>query len=179
MPADYLRVLTRLARLAPTACMGGRETRWVRSSLPSQKLSTLRHSGAIRSDWRLRMSDENPHARVRDMTHRDSDGTDQLATYTGVVVIHGIGDQRRSATLEEILNALVYWYRERAGLDLQPTGAGRVWLSTHLSDATDPDARAAGATLELVAPSTDAAGASACLRLIVSATLPATTDRLW
>jgi hypothetical protein len=50
--------------------------------------------------------------------------------YTGVVVIHGIGNQKRDETLVESLNALTYWFNHHAGLDLQPEGSGRVWLTT-------------------------------------------------
>jgi hypothetical protein len=48
--------------------------------------------------------------------------------YIGVVVIHGIGNQKRNETLVEALNALTYWFNHHAGLDLQPEGSGRVWL---------------------------------------------------
>jgi hypothetical protein len=39
-----------------------------------------------------------------------------------------------------------------AGLALRPEGAGRIWLTPQLSDDPNPDAPAARATLELVAP---------------------------
>jgi hypothetical protein len=51
---------------------------------------------------------------------------DSQQHYTGVVVIHGIGNQKRNSTLLEALNARAYWYDHHAGLDLQPEGPGRV-----------------------------------------------------
>jgi hypothetical protein len=81
-------------------------------------------------------------------------GPDGEATgrYTGVVIIHGIGNQKRNATLAEALNALMYWFNHRVGLDLQPEGSGRIWLTTELRDDDDPDAPASHATLDVVAP---------------------------
>ncbi|MGO8947075.1 MAG: hypothetical protein ACLQUY_05310 [Ktedonobacterales bacterium] len=72
--------------------------------------------------------------------------------YTGVVVIHGIGNQKRNETLVEAINALTYWFNNHAGLDLQPEGSGRVWLTTELRDDDDPDQPASRATLDVVAP---------------------------
>ncbi|HEV2235841.1 MAG TPA: hypothetical protein VGR57_04185 [Ktedonobacterales bacterium] len=69
--------------------------------------------------------------------------------YTGVVIIHGIGDIKRNTTLQEAVDALTYWYNHVAGLALRPEGAGRVWLRAALTDDTNPDAPAARATLEL------------------------------
>jgi hypothetical protein len=76
--------------------------------------------------------------------------------YTGVVIVHGIGDVKRNATLQEALNALTYWYNKVGGLRLEPTGAGRVWLSTRLTDSLNPDDKASRATMELVAPDSEA-----------------------
>jgi virginiamycin B lyase len=70
-----------------------------------------------------------------------------------VVVIHGIGNQKRNSTLLEAVNALTYWFNHHAGLDLDSEGTGRVWLTTSLRDDDDPDAEASCATLRLVAPS--------------------------
>ncbi len=72
--------------------------------------------------------------------------------YTGVVIIHGIGNEARNATIEEAGNALTYWYNHIAGLALRPTGPGRVWLSTRLTADDDPDAPASRATLTLAPP---------------------------
>jgi virginiamycin B lyase len=81
--------------------------------------------------------------------HEDAD----LSTsYTGVVIIHGIGDQKRNVTLQEALNTLSYWFNHVAGLDLRPQGIGRVWLSTRLTDDTNPDAPSSRARMQLVAP---------------------------
>src|SRR5262249_38746825 len=52
--------------------------------------------------------------------------------YTGVLVIHGIGNERRNQTLQEAANALTYWFNHHAGLELRATGPGRVWLETAL-----------------------------------------------
>jgi hypothetical protein len=73
--------------------------------------------------------------------------------YTGVVLIHGIGREKRNETLQESLNALTYWYNHKAGLALRPNGPGRVWLRTNLDDSPDLDADASCATIELSAPS--------------------------
>lgn len=42
--------------------------------------------------------------------------------YTGVVVIHGLGDEKRNSTLMEVVNALTYWFNHKAELALRPTG---------------------------------------------------------
>jgi streptogramin lyase len=83
-----------------------------------------------------------------------------------VVVIHGIGNQKRNSTLVEAVNALTFWFNHHAGLELRskgtgPAGAGRVWLTTELRDDDDPDAEASCATLRLVAPSDGASGQGA------------------
>jgi hypothetical protein len=75
-----------------------------------------------------------------------------LRHYTGVVVIHGVGDEKRNETLVQIVDALTYWYNHEAGLALRPAGPGRMWLTTELTEDDDPDAPASRATLELVAP---------------------------
>ncbi len=77
--------------------------------------------------------------------------------YTGVVVIHGIGDEKRNETLQEALNSLTYWFNHKAGLALRPQGAGRVWVRTQLTIDDDPDAPASRATLELEPPADGAA----------------------
>jgi hypothetical protein len=71
--------------------------------------------------------------------------------YTGVVVIHGIGNEKRNETLTEALDALAYWLNQEAGLALRPEGPGRVWLDTELSVDQDPDAPASRAAIELAA----------------------------
>ena len=55
--------------------------------------------------------------------HRD-DSDDPPEQYTGVVIIHGIGNQKRNSTLVEAVDTLSYWFNYHAGLDLQPKGAG-------------------------------------------------------
>lgn len=72
--------------------------------------------------------------------------------YTGVVVVHGLGDIKRNITLQEALDSLTYWFSYKAGLALRPTGPGRVWLTPELTDNPDPDAPPSRATLELEAP---------------------------
>lgn len=78
---------------------------------------------------------------------------EQADRYTGVVLIHGIGDEKRNETLQEALNALTYWFTQIAGLALRPSGAGRVWVHTDLTNDDDPDSPSSRATLELEAPS--------------------------
>lgn len=73
-------------------------------------------------------------------------------SYTGVVVIHGIGDEKRNDTLREALNALGYWYNHEAGLALRPEGPGRIWMETELTDDPNPDAASSRAIVELAAP---------------------------
>ncbi len=75
--------------------------------------------------------------------------------YTGVVIVHGIGNERQSETLREALNAVTYWFNHKAGLALRAEGPGRIWLNTQLSDDNDPDAPASSATLELAPPVAD------------------------
>jgi hypothetical protein len=89
---------------------------------------------------------------------RDEPLTPANTTYTGVVLIHGIGDERRNNTLNEALNALMYWFNHAAGLTNRPEGSGRVWMRSHLTFDDDPDAAVSRATLELVAPSGEIAG---------------------
>jgi streptogramin lyase len=95
-------------------------------------------------------------------SHRGDPG-EPTEQYTGVVVIHGIGNQKRNSTLLEAVNALTYWFNHHAGLDLDsegtgPAGTGRVWVTTELRDDDDPDAEASHATLRLVAPPDGACG---------------------
>jgi hypothetical protein len=90
-------------------------------------------------------------------SHRGDPG-DPAEQYTGVVVIHGIGNQKRNSTLLEAVDALTYWINHHAGLRLHAEGASRVWLTTELRDDDDPDAEASRATLTLVAPSGIASG---------------------
>jgi hypothetical protein len=72
--------------------------------------------------------------------------------YTGVVIIHGLGDIKRSDTLTEATNALAYWYNHHADLDLRREGAGRIWVDTSLNDDPSPNGRTARATIELAPP---------------------------
>src|SRR5262245_30167068 len=87
-------------------------------------------------------------------------GGKQTDHYTGVVVIHGIGNEKRNATLEEAANALTYWFNQVAGLSLRPDGPGRVWLTTKVTDDENPDAPASRAFLDLEAPAADRDGRS-------------------
>jgi hypothetical protein len=77
---------------------------------------------------------------------------DRQAHYTGVVLIHGIGDIKRNTTLEEAVNTLAYWFNQKAGLALRREGDGRLWLTAQLTDDPNPDAPAARAAMNLVAP---------------------------
>lgn len=77
---------------------------------------------------------------------------DDSGPYTGVLLVHGIGDEKRNDLIQEALNALIYWFNHVAGLALRPHGDGRVWLHTHLIDDDDPDAPASRALIELVPP---------------------------
>jgi streptogramin lyase len=81
----------------------------------------------------------------------ESTESDERGPYTGVALIHGIGDQKRNETLQEALNALTFWFNQRVDLSQRPVGTGRVWLRTRLTDDANPDARASSATLDLVA----------------------------
>jgi hypothetical protein len=78
--------------------------------------------------------------------------------YTGVVLIHGLGDIKRNAMLQQALNALSYWFNHVAGFALGSEGPGRLWLTTQLTDDDNPDAEAARATVELAAPTVAMAG---------------------
>ncbi|HEX6123365.1 MAG TPA: hypothetical protein VFY89_09400 [Ktedonobacterales bacterium] len=79
-------------------------------------------------------------------------GNHDSSHYTGVVLIHGLGDIKRNHMLQQALNSLMYWLNHEAGFALRAEGPGRVWLTTELTDATDPDAPAARATMELTPP---------------------------
>jgi hypothetical protein len=81
---------------------------------------------------------------------------DRSAHYTGVVLIHGIGDIKRNTTLEEAVNTLAYWFNHEAGLELRREGDGRLWLTAQLTDDPNPDAPAARAAMHLVPPGTSA-----------------------
>lgn len=85
--------------------------------------------------------------------------------YIGVVIIHGLGDEKRNSTLLEAVNALTFWFNHRMGLALRSTGPGRVWLTTRLTEDDDPDAPASRAAIELEAPAAVGASASAPLLL--------------
>jgi hypothetical protein len=73
----------------------------------------------------------------------------QQDRYTGVVIIHGLGDIKRSETLTEAINSLAYWYNHHANLALRRDGTSRVWVTTHLTDDPNPEAKTARATMEL------------------------------
>ncbi|MFI5271470.1 MAG: hypothetical protein ACHQ4H_00370 [Ktedonobacterales bacterium] len=77
---------------------------------------------------------------------------DDSGPYTGVLFVHGIGDEKRNDMLQEALNSLLYWFNHVAGLALRPHGDGRIWLHTHLTDDDDPDSPASRALIELVPP---------------------------
>ena len=84
----------------------------------------------------------------------DSSGS----SYTGVVVIHGLGDTKRNTTLQDALNSLTHWFNQVAGLDLRNTGPGRLWLTTRLRDDGNPDSPAASAMLDVLAPNSSPSG---------------------
>lgn len=92
-------------------------------------------------------------------------GINTRGPYTGVVVIHGIGDEKRNDTLQEALNALSYWFNHKAKLALKETGKGRIWVRTQLTLNDDPDAESSSAVVELEAPESAGGGASAPLYL--------------
>ncbi len=94
-----------------------------------------------------------------------SDGHTDTDHYTGVVVIHGLGDEQRNAILLDAVNALTYWFNHMAGLALRPAGSGRIWLSTQLGEESNPDDPASRATIELEAPATSQEIPSRPLRL--------------
>ncbi len=79
-------------------------------------------------------------------------GGDSTESYTGVIITHGIGNEKRNDTLQEALNALTYWFNHEAGLTTRPDGPGRIWITTRLTDEDDPDKPSSRATMELVAP---------------------------
>lgn len=86
-------------------------------------------------------------------------GTDTLEgdapfPYTGVVIVHGIGDEKRNDTLSEVVDALVHWFMQRAGFTMRSDGARKIVLRTALTARDNPDAAASQATLDLVTPST-------------------------
>jgi hypothetical protein len=83
--------------------------------------------------------------------------TRDTSHYTGVVLIHGIGDEKRNDTLEEAVNALTHWLNQVAGLEIRPSGSGRVWVTTDLTIDDNPSARASRASIEIEAPATSAA----------------------
>lgn len=87
----------------------------------------------------------------------ESAGNERRDHYTGVVIIHGIGDTKRNTTLQEAIDTLSYWFTQKAGLALRPEGPGRFWLTAALTDDPNPDAPAARATMELEAPPAPAA----------------------
>lgn len=97
-----------------------------------------------------------PDAATTAAAHPNSSNPDH---YTGVVVIHGLGDIKRSATLEEVVNTLAYWFNHQAGLALRREGPGRVWVSAKLTDDPNPDERASRASIRLAAPKEPAAPA--------------------
>jgi hypothetical protein len=91
---------------------------------------------------------------------------DAAERYTGVVVIHGVGDIKRNTTLEQAVNTLAYWFNHEAGLALRQEGTDRLWLRAQPSDGRNPDARPATATMELAAPGHEGTAADAApLRL--------------
>lgn len=90
-----------------------------------------------------------PDAATTAAAHSSSSSPDH---YTGVVIIHGLGDIKRSATLEEVVNTLAYWFNHQAGLALRREGPGRVWVSAKLTDDPNPDERASRASIRLAAP---------------------------
>ena len=69
--------------------------------------------------------------------------------YTGVVLIHGIGSEKKNDTLQEVLNALAYWLNHVAKLSLRPSGPDRIWIETNLLEVDNPDTAASTATVEL------------------------------
>jgi hypothetical protein len=91
----------------------------------------------------------------------------QGGRYTGVIVIHGIGDEKRNATLQEALNALSYWFNHTAGLALRPDGPGRVWIHSQLTSDDGPGALASRATLELEPPASGGSDADVDVRRLV------------
>jgi hypothetical protein len=81
-----------------------------------------------------------------------AEGTPVGANYTGVILVHGIGDERRNATLQEAVNALHQWFATKAGLSRRPDGPGRVWLVPDLSENPDPDVQTSRVVMELEPP---------------------------
>lgn len=83
-------------------------------------------------------------------------GAASTRPYTGVVLIHGLGDISRNSMLRQDLNALSYWLNHEAGFAFRSEGPGRLWLTTELTDDENPDARASRATVELAPPAAPA-----------------------
>src|SRR5260370_18789387 len=98
------------------------------------------------------MGTEEPERGATDAVRAEHSLGGDADHYTGVVLIHGIGDEKRNETLQEAVNALTYWFNQKAGLALRPEGPGRVWVSTELTIDNNPDAQASPATIELEPP---------------------------
>jgi hypothetical protein len=90
-----------------------------------------------------------------------------ITHYTGVVLIHGIGDEKRNETLEEAVNALASWFNQEAKLEMRPAGSGRVWVTTELTIDDNPGARASRATIEIEPPASASGDDSSLLLLQV------------
>lgn len=91
---------------------------------------------------------------------RVQSGNPHGAGYTGVLVVHGVGADRRNEALQTYINALAYWFNHVAQLASRPWGTGRVWVRTQLIDDNRPDAESSRATIEVVAPADLIAAAS-------------------
>jgi hypothetical protein len=87
-----------------------------------------------------------------DATNIETSGGGHRQRFTGVVLIHGLGLIPRNSMLQQVLNALSYWFNREAGLALATKGPGRIWLSPHLTDDPDPDQPESRATMDIVAP---------------------------
>lgn len=89
----------------------------------------------------------------------------RTGSYTGVVVIHGLGIEQRNDTLQEALNGITYWFNHTSGLEFRPTGPGRIWVETRLTLNSNIDADCSQATIWLEPPANGAQQRTAPLRL--------------
>ena len=87
-------------------------------------------------------------------------GQSVSSPYTGVVIVHGIGDEKRNETLEEVSDALTKWFTTRGGLAARPFGPSRIWQRPDFTYGSDPDAKGSRTVLEIEAPLTPTSIAS-------------------
>src|SRR5215469_4915809 len=80
--------------------------------------------------------------------------------YTGMIVIHGIGDIQRNQTVKQAVRAVKRWFVRVADFAERADGPGRISIDYHLVDDKGPEAAVSRvteaavsfATMELEAP---------------------------